>query len=99
MAEQKRLFLLDAYTLIFRGLLRTYQKYQNNSREWTFCHNVDFMILYWRYKKWDKNRPLAVCFDKGAVRRPVTEMFAESKPIGDATPDAIKIAVPTIQNY
>tara|TARA_R110002049_G_scaffold308015_1_gene510590 strand:+ start:8784 stop:11630 length:2847 start_codon:yes stop_codon:yes gene_type:complete len=97
MAEQKRLFLLDAYALIFRGYYALIKNPRINSKGMDTSAIMGFMNSLLDVIRREKPDHLAVCFDKGgSVDR--TEMFAEYKANRDATPDAIKIAVPYIQN-
>tara|TARA_R110002020_G_scaffold3514_2_gene15623 strand:- start:31331 stop:34174 length:2844 start_codon:yes stop_codon:yes gene_type:complete len=97
MAEQKRLFLLDAYALIFRGYYALIKNPRINSKGMDTSAIMGFMNSLLDVIKREKPDHLAVCFDKGGSADR-TEMFAEYKANRDATPDAIKIAVPYIQN-
>ncbi|RTE55044.1 DNA polymerase I [Arenibacter aquaticus] len=97
MAEQKRLFLLDAYALIFRGYYALIKNPRINSKGMDTSAILGFTNSLLDVIRREKPDHLAVCFDKGgSVER--TEIFAEYKANRDATPDAIKIAVPYIQN-
>jgi DNA polymerase-1 len=97
MAEQKRLFLLDAYALIFRGYYALIKNPRINSKGMDTSAIMGFMNSLLDVIRREKPDHLAVCFDKGGSTDR-TEMFAEYKANRDATPDAIKIAVPYIQN-
>ncbi|MBC8767248.1 DNA polymerase I [Arenibacter sp. BSSL-BM3] len=97
MAEQKRLFLLDAYALIFRGYYALIKNPRINSKGMDTSAIMGFMNSLLDVIRREKPDHLAVCFDKGGSADR-TEMFAEYKANRDATPDAIKIAVPYIQN-
>ncbi|HUH47489.1 MAG TPA: 5'-3' exonuclease H3TH domain-containing protein, partial [Arenibacter sp.] len=95
--EQKRLFLLDAYALIFRGYYALIKNPRINSKGMDTSAIMGFMNSLLDVIRREKPDHLAVCFDKGgSVDR--TEIFPEYKANRDATPDAIKIAVPYIQD-
>ena len=96
MSAQKRLFLLDAYALIFRGYYAFIKNPRINSKGMDTSAIMGFMNSLLDVIKREKPDHLAVAFDKGGshVR---TEMFVEYKANRDATPEAIKIAVPYIQ--
>lgn len=97
MADQKRLFLLDAYALIFRGYYALIKNPRINSKGMDTSAIMGFVNSLFDVIKREKPDHLAVCFDKGgSVER--TEMFAEYKANRDETPDAIRIAVPYIQD-
>jgi DNA polymerase-1 len=97
MSDQKRLFLLDAYALIFRGYYALIKNPRINSKGMDTSAIMGFMNSLFDVIKREKPDHLAVCFDKGgSVER--TELFGEYKANRDETPDAIKIAVPYIQN-
>jgi len=97
MADQKRLFLLDAYALIFRGYYALIKNPRINSQGMDTSAIMGFMNSLFDVIRREKPDHLAVCFDKGgSVER--TEMFAEYKANRDETPDAIRIAVPYIQD-
>lgn len=97
MSEQKRLFLLDAYALIFRGYYALIKNPRINSKGMDTSAIMGFMNSLFDVIKREKPDHLAVAFDKGgSVER--TELFEDYKANRDETPDAIKIAVPYIQN-
>ena len=97
MAEQKRLFLLDAFALIFRGYYALIKNPRINSKGMDTSAIMGFMNSLFDVIKREKPDHLAVCFDKGgSVER--TELFPEYKANRSETPDAIKIAVPYIQD-
>ena len=96
MAEQKRLFLLDAFALIFRGYYALIKNPRINSKGMDTSAIMGFTNSLFDVIKREKPDHLAVCFDKGgSVER--TELFPEYKANRDETPDAIRIAVPYIQ--
>ncbi len=96
MSAQKRLFLLDAFALIFRGYYALIKNPRINSKGMDTSAIMGFMNSLLDVIRREKPDYLAVCFDKGgSVER--TELFPEYKANRDETPDAIKIAVPYIQ--
>ena len=97
MAEQKRLFLLDAYALIFRGYYALIKNPRINSKGMDTSAIMGFMNSLFDVIKREKPDHLAVCFDKGGSAER-TEMFPEYKANRDETPDAIRIAIPYIQD-
>ncbi|WP_411030041.1 DNA polymerase I [Spongiimicrobium sp. 3-5] len=97
MADQKRLFLLDAYALIFRGYYALIKNPRINSKGMDTSAIMGFVNSLFDVIKREKPDHLAVCFDKGGSAER-TEMYAEYKANRDETPDAIRIAVPIIQN-
>jgi DNA polymerase-1 len=97
MADQKRLFLLDAYALIFRGYYALIKNPRINSKGMDTSAIMGFMNSLFDVIRREKPDHLAVCFDKdGSAER--TELYADYKANRDETPDAIRIAVPYIQN-
>lgn len=95
MSAQKRLFLLDAYALIFRGYYALIKSPRINSKGMDTSAIFGFMNSLLDVIKREKPDHLAVAFDKeGSVVR--TEMFADYKANRDETPEAIRIAVPYI---
>ncbi len=97
MADQKRLFLLDAFALIFRGYYALIKNPRINSKGMDTSAIMGFMNSLFDVIKREKPDHLAVCFDKGGSAER-TELFPEYKANRDETPDAIRIAVPYIQN-
>ena len=97
MSDQKRLFLLDAYALIFRGYYALIKNPRINSKGMDTSAIMGFTNSLFDVIKREKPDHLAVCFDKGgSIER--TELFEDYKANRNETPDAIKIAVPYIQN-
>ena len=95
MSNQKRLFLLDAFALIFRGYYALIKNPQINSKGMDTSAILGFTNSLLDVIKREKPDHLAVAFDKGgSVAR--TEAFAEYKSHRQETPEAIKIAVPYI---
>ena len=96
MSNQKRLFLLDAFALIFRGYYAFIKNPRINSKGMDTSAIMGFTNSLLDVIKREKPDHLAVCFDKGgSVSR--TAMFTDYKANRDETPEAIRIAVPYIQ--
>ncbi|MEM9077791.1 MAG: DNA polymerase I [Bacteroidota bacterium] len=97
MSDQKRLFLLDAYALIFRGYYALIKNPRINSKGMDTSAIMGFVNSLFDVIKREQPDHLAVAFDKGgSIER--TELFEEYKANRDETPEAIKIAVPYIQS-
>jgi DNA polymerase-1 len=96
MSSQKRLFLLDAYALIFRGYYAFIKNPRINSKGMDTSAIMGFMNSLMDVIKREKPDHLAVAFDKGGSDYRF-EMYQEYKAHRDETPEAIKIAVPYIQ--
>lgn len=95
--SQKRLFLLDAYALIFRGYYAFIKNPRINSKGMDTSAIMGFMNALMDVIKREKPDLMAVAFDKGGSDYRY-EMYQEYKAHRDETPDAIKIAVPYIQD-
>ncbi|MDP4989007.1 MAG: DNA polymerase I [Polaribacter sp.] len=96
MSTQKRLFLVDAYALIFRGYYAFIKNPRINSKGLDTSAIMGFMNSLLDVIKREKPDHLAVCFDKGGSAER-TELYEAYKANRDATPEAIKIAVPYIE--
>ena len=96
MSSQKRLYLLDAYALIFRGYFAFIKNPRINSKGMDTSAIMGFMNALMDVIKREKPDHLAVAFDKGGSTYRY-EMYQEYKAHRDETPEAIKIAVPYIQ--
>ncbi|WP_418512932.1 DNA polymerase I [Corallibacter sp.] len=96
MSDQKRLFLVDAYALIFRGYYAFIKNPRINSKGIDTSAIMGFMNSLLDVIKRERPDHLAVCFDKGGSTDRV-EMFEAYKANRDETPEAIKVAVPYIQ--
>lgn len=97
MSDKKRLFLLDAYALIFRGYYALIKNPRINSKGMDTSAIMGFVNSLFDVIRREKPDHLAVCFDKdGSAER--TELYADYKANRDETPDAIRVAVPVIQN-
>lgn len=96
MSQQKRLFLLDAYALIFRGYYAFIKNPRINSKGMDTSAIMGFMNSLMDVIKREKPDHLAVAFDNGGSQLR-NDIFPEYKSHRDATPEAIKIAIPYIQ--
>ncbi|MCL5245708.1 DNA polymerase I [Cellulophaga sp. 20_2_10] len=96
MADQKRLFLLDAFALIFRGYYAFIKNPRINSKGLDTSAILGFTNSLLDVIKRERPDHLAVCFDRGGSKDRV-EMFEAYKANRDATPEAIKLAIPYIE--
>ena len=94
--RQKRLFLLDAYALIFRAyyalirMPRVTQSGFNTSAIFGFVNTLEELL------KKEKPTHIAVCFDpQGPTFR--SEAFEDYKGEREATPEDIKLSIPIIK--
>ena len=94
--NRKRLFLIDAYALIFRGYYAFIKNPRINSKGLDTSAILGFTNSLFDVIKRENPDYLAVCFDKGGSQDRV-EIFSEYKANRDETPEAIKIAVPFIE--
>ena len=93
--NQKRLFLIDAYALIFRGYYALIKNPRVTSKGMDTSAILGFMNSLLDVIRREKPDHLAVAFDKGgSVAR--NEVFPEYKANRKETPEAIRIAVPYI---
>ena len=97
MANQNRLFLLDAYALIFRGYYAFIKNPRINSKGMDTSAILGFTNSLFDVIKRERPDYLAVAFDKGGSQMR-NDMFPDYKANRSETPEAIKIAVPYIQN-
>lgn len=95
--SQKRLFLLDAFALIFRGYYALIKNPRINSKGQDTSAILGFVNSLFDVIKREKPDHLAVAFDKQGSKDRL-EIFPEYKANRDETPEAIKIAVPIIQD-
>jgi len=95
MSDQKRLFLVDAYALIFRGYYAFIKNPRINSKGEDTSAIMGFMNSLLDVIKRERPDHLAVCFDKGGSSDRV-EMYEEYKANRDETPEGIKTAIPYI---
>jgi len=96
MSAQKRLFLLDAYALIFRGYYAFIKNPRINSKGMDTSAIMGFTNSLLDVIKRERPDHLAVCFDKGGSQMR-TELFTDYKANRDETPEPISLAVPYIQ--
>ncbi|WP_370407545.1 DNA polymerase I [Tenacibaculum dicentrarchi] len=96
MENQKRLFLLDAFALIFRGYYAFIKNPRINSKGMDVSAILGFTNSMLDVIKRERPDHLAVCFDRGGslARK---EAFPEYKANRQETPEAIKIAIPYIE--
>ncbi len=94
--DDKRLFLLDAYALIFRGYYALIKNPRINSAGMDTSAIMGFTNSLFDVIRREKPEYLAVAFDKGGSHERV-ELYEDYKANRDETPEAIKIAVPYIQ--
>lgn len=97
MSDQKRLFLVDAYALIFRGYYAFIKNPRINSKGEDTSAIMGFMNSLLDVIKRERPDHLAVCFDKGGSADRV-EMFEAYKANRDETPEGIRTAIPHIYN-
>lgn len=95
MSTQKRLFLLDAFALIFRGYYALIKNPTINSKGMDTSAILGFMNSLLDVIKRENPHHLAVAFDKGGSHER-TEAYAEYKTNRLETPEAIRIAIPYI---
>ncbi|HET7360427.1 MAG TPA: 5'-3' exonuclease H3TH domain-containing protein, partial [Salinimicrobium sp.] len=96
MPAQKRLFLLDAFALIFRGYYAFIKNPRINSKGLDTSAIMGFTNSLFDVIRREKPDHLAVCFDKGGSEAR-TEMFEAYKSHREATPEPILQAIPYIQ--
>ena len=97
MSDNKRVFLVDAFALIFRGYYAFIKNPRINSKGLDTSAIMGFMNSLLDVIKRERPDHLAVCFDKGGSADRV-EMYEAYKANRDETPEAIKVAVPIIQD-
>lgn len=97
MSSSKKLFLLDAYALIFRGYYAFIKNPRINTKGMDTSAIMGFMNSLLDVIKREKPNHLAVAFDKGGSAER-SGLFPEYKQNRDATPEAIRIAVPYIHD-
>lgn len=96
-SEDKRLFLLDAYALIFRGYYALIKNPRVNSKGVNTSAIMGFMNSLFDILKREKPTHIAVVFDVGEATVRTVD-FDAYKANRDETPEAIRIAVPYIQD-
>jgi len=95
MSDNKRVFLVDAFALIFRGYYAFIKNPRINSKGEDTSAIMGFMNSLLDVIKRERPDHLAVCFDKGGSADRV-ELFADYKANRDETPEGIKTAIPHI---
>ena len=96
MNKKKRLFLIDAYALIFRGYYAFIKNPRINSKGLDTSAILGFTNSLFDVIKRESPDYLAVCFDKGGSQDRI-KIFDKYKANRDETPEAIKISVPIIE--
>ena len=97
MEGSKKLFLLDAYALIYRGYYAFIKNPRINSKGTDTSAILGFMNSLLEIIRTQKPDYLAVAFDKGgSVTR--SEMFTEYKSNRDKTPEPIILEIPYIKD-
>tara|TARA_B100001939_G_scaffold280629_1_gene249346 strand:- start:66 stop:2792 length:2727 start_codon:yes stop_codon:yes gene_type:complete len=96
MNRKKRLFLIDAYALIFRGYYAFIKNPRINSKGLDTSAILGFTNSLFDVIKRENPDYLAVCFDKGGSRDRI-KIFDQYKANRDETPETIKISVPIIE--
>lgn len=96
--QEKRLFLLDAYALIFRGYYAFIKNPRINSKGQNTSAVMGFMNSLLDVIKRERPTHLAVVFDVGSSSTIRHGYFPEYKANRDETPEGIKTAVPYIQD-
>ena len=97
MEVKKKLFLIDAYALIFRGYYAFIKNPRINSKGLDTSAILGFTNSLFDVIKREKPEFLAVCFDKGGSKDRI-KIYEKYKANRDETPEAIKVAVPIIEN-
>ncbi len=96
MEDKEKIFLIDAYALIYRGYYAFIKNPRINSKGTDTSAIFGFMNSLLDLIKREKPKNLSVCFDKGGSKFR-NEIFKEYKANRHETPEAIKIAVPYIK--
>ena len=96
MESSKKLFLLDAYALIYRGYYAFIKNPRINSKGTDTSAILGFMNSLLEIIRTQNPDYIAVAFDKGgSITR--SEMFTEYKSNRDKTPEPILVAIPYIK--
>ena len=96
MATKKRLFLLDAYALIFRGYYAFIKNPRINSKGMDTSAVMGFTNSLLDLINRERPDHLAVCFDRGGSKSR-TKLFSDYKANRDETPEPITVALPYIE--
>ncbi len=97
MSEKKRLFLVDAYALIFRGYYAFIRNPRINSKGQDTSAIMGFTNSLFDVIRRENPDHLGVCFDKGGSHAR-TEMYEEYKAHRDETPQVIRESIPIIKD-
>jgi DNA polymerase-1 len=95
--EDKRLFLLDAYALIFRAYYAFIKNPRVNSRGQNTSAIFGFANTFLEIIRKEKPTHLAVVFDPPGGPTQRLETYSDYKANRDATPEDIKLSVPYIK--
>ena len=96
MSTKKRLFLLDAYALIFRGYYAFIKNPRINSKGMDTSAIMGFTNSLLDLINRERPDHLAVCFDMGGSKSR-TELFSDYKANREETPEPITFAIPYIE--
>ena len=96
MENNKRLFLLDAYALIYRGYYAFIKNPRINSKGFDTSAILGFTNSLVDVIKRERPEYLAVCFDRGGSKLR-SEIYTDYKANRDETPEAIKLGLPYIE--
>ena len=97
MKKKERIFLIDAYALIFRGYYAFIKNPRINSKGVDTSAILGFTNSLFDVIKRESPDYLAVCFDKGGSQDRI-KIFDQYKANRDETPETIKISVPIIED-
>lgn len=97
MAEDKRLFFIDAYALIFRAYYSFISNPRINSKGLNTSAMFGFTNTLWSLLQKEKPTHIAVVFDPPGDKSFRVEQFSDYKANREATPEDIKTSVPYIK--
>lgn len=95
--QDKRLFLLDAYALIFRGYYAFIKNPRINSKGLNTSAIMGFMNSLLEVMRKEHPTHLAVVFDVGSQNTLRHSYFPQYKANREETPEGIRVSVPYIQ--
>ena len=96
MANRERLFLIDAYALIFRGYYAFIKNPRINSKGFDTSAIMGFMNSLLDLIKRESPENLAVAFDQGGSQERIA-IFEDYKANRSETPETISLSVPIIK--
>ena len=96
MANRERLFLIDAYALIFRGYYAFIKNPRINSKGFDTSAIMGFMNSLLDLIKRESPENLAVAFDQGGSQDRIA-IFEDYKANRSETPETISLSVPVIK--